>query len=40
MKNNENTPEDRIRIAIAFLAIGLATIGVLLVAFGFFDREY
>jgi hypothetical protein len=36
---NENTRQDKIQITIAFVIIGLITIGVLLVAFGFFDAK-
>jgi hypothetical protein len=36
--NGENTHDDKIKISIAFIFISIITIGVLLVAFGFFDQ--
>jgi hypothetical protein len=37
--NSENTHQDKIKITIAFIFISIVTIGVLLVAFGFFDQN-
>ncbi|MFN5444721.1 MAG: hypothetical protein ACK48V_10880 [Crocinitomicaceae bacterium] len=36
--NGENTQDDKIKISIAFIFISIVTVGVLLVAFGFFDQ--
>lgn len=36
--NSENTQQDKVKITIAFIFISIVTIGVLLVAFGFFDQ--
>jgi Zn-dependent protease with chaperone function len=42
MMNNigENTREDKVKIIITFTIIILISIGILLVAFGFFDAKY
>ena len=41
MKNiGENTREDKVKIIITFTIIILISIGILLVAFGFFDAKY
>lgn len=42
MMNNigENTREDKVKIIITFTIIILISIGILLVAFGFFDVVY
>jgi hypothetical protein len=37
---SENTREDKVKIIITFSIIILVAIGVLLVAFGFFDMVY
>ena len=36
----ENTREDKVKIIITFTIIILISIGILLVAFGFFDAKY
>jgi hypothetical protein len=42
MMNNigKNTREDKVKIIITFTIIILISIGILLVAFGFFDAKY
>ena len=42
MMNNigENTKADKVKISITFTIIILISIGILLVAFGFFDAKY